>query len=318
MNVSINDIEALFNLPFEDLLDRVDAGRTENPEWDCVQLNAALSIKTGGCPEDCAFCPQSAHYNTFVHREPMLAVAQVLPVAQQAYNEGAIEFCLGCAWRRVPTGRHFDRILEIIHAVKSIGLDVCCSMGTVSYEQAVQLKSAGASHFNHNLDTSPEYYKQVISTRPYSERLDSIKNIQAAGLGLSCGGIIGMGESLFDRMRLLQALSNLEQPPEIVPLNAFVPIQGTPLGHLPFLDAIEYARVLAVARLLMPHSIISLAAGVTQMSREMKDLAFTAGANGVYVGKKILQTDTATVASIKEVVAGLGMKIKPQKERVAL
>ena len=162
---------ALFNLPFEDLLDRVAAGRTHKPEWDCVQLNAALSIKTGGCPEDCAFCPQSAHYNTFVHREPMLDVAQVLPVAQQAYNEGAIEFCLGCAWRRVPTGRHFDRILEIIHAVKSIGLDVCCSMGTVSYEQAVQLKSAGASHFNHNLDTSPEYYKQVISTRPYSERL---------------------------------------------------------------------------------------------------------------------------------------------------
>lgn len=317
MRYSLSYIEELFNLPFQELIDQVSEGKRSKPEWNTVQLNAALSVKTGGCPEDCAFCPQSAHYETFVNGEAILTPEQVLPVAQQAYDEGAIEFCLGCAWRRVPQGRNFDRIIEIIHAVKSIGIEVCCSMGTVSYEQAVKLKEAGASHFNHNLDTSPEYYPKVITTRPYSERVECVKNIQAAGLGLSCGGIIGMGESLLDRMRLLQELSNLKQQPDIVPLNAFVSIKGTPLEGLPFIDAYEYARVLAVARLLMPDSIISLAAGVTQMSKEMKTLAFMAGANGVYVGKKILQTETASVESIKEVITDLGMTVKPKRQEAA-
>ena len=297
-------------------MERVAEGKRSKPEWNTVQFNAALSVKTGGCPEDCAFCPQSAHHTTFVGREAMLDVETVLPVAQQAYDEGAIEFCLGCAWRRVPNGSNFDRVIEIIHAVKSVGIQACCSMGTVSYEQAVKLKEAGASHYNHNLDTSPEYYPKVITTRPYLERVESVKNIQAAGLGLSCGGIIGMGESLVDRMRLLQELSNLETQPDIVPLNAFVAVKGTPLEALPFIDAHEYARVLAVARLLMPDSIISLAAGVTQMSKEMKTLCFEAGANGVYVGKKILQTETASVESIKEVIHDLGMTVKPQKQEV--
>lgn len=316
MRVSISYIEELFNLPFQELLERVAEGKRSKPEWNTVQLNAALSVKTGACPEDCAFCPQSAHHKTFVDREAILDVDQVLPVAQQAYDEGAIEFCLGCAWRRVPKGRDFERIIEIIHAVKSVGLQACCSMGTVSYEQAVQLKAAGASHYNHNLDTSPEYYPKVITTRPYSERVECVKDIQAAGLGLSCGGIIGMGESVMDRMRLLQELSNLEEHPGIVPLNAFVAVKGTPLEGLPFIDAHEYARVLAVARLLMPDSIISLAAGVPLMSEEMKTLCFQAGANGVYVGKKILQTETASVDSIKEVIHGLGMAIKPQRQEV--
>lgn len=316
MRYSLNHIEELFHLPFQELLDRVSDGKRSRPEWNTVQLNAALSVKTGGCPEDCGFCPQSAHYKTFVGREAILDPEQVLPVAQQAYDEGAIEFCLGCAWRRVPDGQQFDRIVDIIHAVKSIGLEACCSMGTVSYEQAVKLKEAGASHYNHNLDTSPEYYPKVITTRPYAERMETVQHIQAAGLGLSCGGIIGMGESVIDRMRLLQELANLEVQPDIVPLNAFVAVEGTPLGKLPFIDADEYARVLAVARLLMPDSIISLAAGVTLMSKEMKTLAFQAGANGVYVGKKILQTETASVESIKEVIDDLAMTIKPQNQEI--
>lgn len=314
MRYSIDTIKELFDLPFQDLMDQVAEERRSRPAWNTVQFNAALSVKTGACPEDCAFCPQSAHHQTFVSREAILDVEQVLPVAQQAYDEGAIEFCLGCAWRRVPKGHDFDRIIEIIHAVKSVGLQACCSMGTVSYEQAVQLKEAGASHYNHNLDTSPEYYPKVITTRPYSERAECVKNIQAAGLGLSCGGIIGMGESVVDRMRLLQELGNLEEHPDIVPLNAFVAVDGTPLEGLPFIDAFEYARVLAVARLLMPDSIISLAAGVPLMSKEMKTLCFKAGANGVYVGKKILQTETASVESVKEVIQELGMTVKPQRQ----
>lgn len=314
MRYTLDTIEALFNLPFQELMDRVAEGKRSRPEWNTVQLNAALSVKTGACPEDCAFCPQSAHHQTFVGREAILDVEQVLPVARQAYEEGAIEFCLGCAWRRVPKGRDFDRIIEIIHAVKLVGLQACCSMGTVSYEQAVKLKQAGASHYNHNLDTSPEYYPQVITTRPYAERVECVQHIQAAGLGLSCGGIVGMGESLVDRMRLLQELANLEAHPDIVPLNAFVAVKGTPLQGLPFIDAFEYARVLAVARLLMPDSIISLAAGVPLMSKEMQTLAFQAGANGVYVGKKILQTATSSVESIKAVIHDLGMKVKPQSE----
>lgn len=316
MRYSLSYIEELFDLPFQKLLDRVAEGKRSKPEWNTVQINAALSVKTGACPEDCAFCPQSAHHQTFVGREAILDIEQVLPVAQQAYDEGAIEFCLGCAWRRVPEGRDFDRIIEIIQAVKSVGLQACCSMGTVSYEQAVKLKEAGASHYNHNLDTSPEYYSKVITTRPYSERVETIKSIQAAGLGLSCGGIIGMGESVLDRMRLLQELANLEEHPNIVPLNAFVAVKGTPLEKHPFVDAREYARVLAVARLLMPDSIISLAAGVSLMSKEMKTLCFKAGANAVYVGKKILQTETASVGSVKEVIHDLGMTIKPQPQEV--
>jgi len=314
MRYSLSYIEELFNLPFQELLDRVAEEKRSRPEWNTVQFNAALSVKTGACPEDCAFCPQSAHHQTFVSREAILDVKQVLPVAQQAYDEGAIEFCLGCAWRRVPKGRDFDRIIEIIHAVKSVGLQACCSMGTVSYEQAVKLRDAGASHYNHNLDTSPEYYPKVITTRPYAERVETVKGIQAAGLGLSCGGIIGMGESVLDRMRLLQELSNLGEHPDIVPLNAFVAVNGTPLEGLPFIDAYEYARVLAVARLLMPDSIISLAAGVPLMPKQMKTLAFKAGANGVYVGKKILQTETASVESVKEVIHDLGMTVKPQHQ----
>jgi len=316
MRYSLSHIEELFNLPFSELVGLVTEGRGSNPHWNEVQFNAALSVKTGGCPEDCAFCPQSSHYKTFVTREAILTPEQVVPVAQQAYDEGAIEFCLGCAWRRVPINESFDRIVDIIHAVKDIGIEVCCSMGSVTYEQAVKLKQAGASHFNHNLDTSPEYYPKVITTRPYSERVESIKNIQAAGLGLSCGGIIGMGESDYDRMRLLQELANIELQPELVPLNALIPIEGTPLGGQPFIDAHEYARVIAVARLLMPDSVISLAAGVTQMSKEMKKLAFEAGANGAYVGKKILQTETASTIAIKEVISEMGLKVKPQRQKV--
>jgi biotin synthase len=317
MRYSLSDIEELFNLPFWEVVELVSKGRLSNPEWNTVQLNAALSIKTGACPEDCTFCPQSAHYKTFVSREAILEAEQVVPVAQQAYDEGAIEFCLGAAWRRVPRNRNFDRILAIVHAVKTVGIEVCASMGTVSYEQAVKLKEAGVSHFNHNLDTSPEYYPKVITTRPYSERLESIENIQAARLGLSCGGIIGMGESVRDRMRMLQELANLKEQPDIVPLNAFVAVEGTPLAKHPFIDAFEYARVIAVARLLMPNSIISLAAGVMQMSEEMKKLAFVAGANGAYTGKKILQTETASVESIKKIIYELGMTIKPQRQKFA-
>src|SRR5436305_800073 len=284
------EISAIYHQPLLDLLLEAQKVHREFHPANQVQMCRLLSIKTGGCPEDCAYCPQSAHYQTGVERQQLMEVDEVMVAARSAKADGATRFCMGAAWRQAPQGKEFESVLASVRAVAALGMEVCCTLGMLTEMQAQQLKEAGLTAYNHNLDTSPEFYGKIISTRTYQERLDTIAMVRKAGITVCCGGIVGMGESDDDRIGLLHQLATLDPHPESVPINMLVRAAGTPLATQPDLDPLIMVRTIATARILMPASMVRLAAGRMQMSREAVVLCFLAGANSIFYGEKLLTT----------------------------
>jgi biotin synthase len=255
-----------------------------------VQLCSLLSIKTGGCPEDCAYCPQAARYQTGVEAQKLLSVEEVLAAAQLARNAGASRFCMGAAWREVKDGPQFDAVLEMVRAVRSLGMEACCTLGMLTEGQALRLKQAGLTAYNHNLDSSERFYSEIITTRTYQDRLETLKRVRAAGISVCSGGIIGMGESIDDRCEMLRVLANQEEHPESVPINALVAVQGTPLEKQAPIEPVELVRMIATARILMPRAMVRLSAGRLSLSQEAQLLCILGGANSIFFGEKLLTT----------------------------
>jgi biotin synthase len=283
------EIEALFALPFNDLLFRAHTAHREHFEPNTVQISTLLSIKTGSCPEDCAYCPQSAHYNTGLEKERLLDTQTVLAAAEAAKQTGATRFCMGAAWRKLHD-RDLPAMRDIISGVKALGLETCMTLGMLEKEQARQLREAGLDYYNHNLDTSREYYGEIITTRTYEDRLETLRHVRETGMSVCSGGIIGMGEDRRDRAGLLMELANQPEHPDSVPLNLLVQVEGTPLKGVEELDPFEFVRMIAVARILMPQSQVRLSAGRENMSDELQALCFFAGANSIFYGEKLLTT----------------------------
>ena len=289
-----DEVGALFALPFNELLHRAHSTHREYHDPNAVQVSTLLSIKTGGCPEDCAYCPQAARYDTGVQAQKLMSVEAVLERAQAAKDAGASRFCMGAAWRG-PKDRDVLKVAEIVRAVKGLGLETCATLGLLSGSQADTLKAAGLDYYNHNLDTAPEFYGEVIHTRQYQDRLDTLDHVRAAGMKTCCGGIVGMGESRDQRAGLLQTLANLPEHPQSVPINQLVQVEGTPLAGTAALDPFEFVRTIAVARLLMPASMVRLSAGRQQMDDAVQALCFFAGANSIFYGEKLLTTGNPDV-----------------------
>jgi biotin synthase len=283
------ELRALFDLPLPELMFRAQLAHRRYFNPSEVQLSTLLSIKTGGCPEDCAYCPQSAHYDTGVGAEKLMQLDAVVAAAKAAKEGGASRFCMGAAWRE-PKDRDLDAVAAMIAAVRALGLETCATLGMLSAEQAQRLKAAGLDYYNHNLDTSPEYYGSIITTRCFEERLDTLARVRAAGIHVCCGGIVGMGETREDRIGMLVALATLPAHPESVPINLLVRVAGTPLDGAPPLEPFEFVRMIAVARISMPASMVRLSAGREAMSDEMQALCFLAGANSIFCGEKLLTT----------------------------
>jgi len=276
-----------------------------------VQGCVLLSIKTGGCPEDCAYCPQSAHYRTGVERRELLSVEETLAAAKDAKAQGATRFCMGAAWRDVPQGEPFDRVLAMVRGVRALGLEACCTLGMLTQPQADALAEAGLTAYNHNLDTSSEFYGQIIGTRTYQERLATLECVRRSGVTVCCGGIIGMGESRADRYGLLRELSTLDPHPESVPVNLLVRVKGTPLGDQPPVDPLELVRMIAAARILMPASMVRLSAGRLSLSEEAQALCFLAGANSIFMGEKLLTTPNPEAETDRQLLDKLGLRLAP-------
>ncbi len=283
------EVEALFALSFNDLLFRAQSVHRRYFDPNAVQISTLLSIKTGGCPEDCAYCPQSAHYDTGIAPEKMMLVGDVLTAARQAKDAGASRFCMGAAWRN-PKDRDLDAICEMVRGVRALGLETCMTLGMLTHEHAARLADAGLDYYNHNLDTAPEDYGRIISTRTYQDRLDTLAHVRDAGIKVCCGGIVGMGEGRADRVGLLRALATLPAHPESVPINMLVQVEGTPLFGTEQFDPIEFVRMIAVARILMPRSMVRLSAGREHMDDATQALCFLAGANSIFYGDKLLTT----------------------------
>jgi biotin synthase len=307
-NWTRDDIRQVFGMPFPELIFQAQlAHRAFNPP-DEVQLCRLLSIKTGGCPEDCAYCPQSAHYETGVARQGLVDPIEVVDAATRAKEEGATRFCMGAAWRQAPQGKEFESVLKMVRDVAALDLEVCCTLGMLTEEQGRQLKQAGLTAYNHNLDSSPEFYGSIVTTRVYEERLETISRVRKAGITVCCGGILGMGESEEDRIGLLQQLANLDPHPESVPINMLVRAAGTPLADAEEVDSFAMVRMIATARILMPSSRVRLAAGRGQMSPEAVALCFLAGANSIFTGEKLLTTPNPAADDDQKLLDNLGMK----------
>ncbi|MGA8366487.1 MAG: biotin synthase BioB [Candidatus Acidiferrales bacterium] len=302
------EIRRIFELPLPELIFQAQVVHREFHEPEEVQLCRLLSIKTGACPEDCAYCPQSAHYDTGVARQDLMDPGEVLEAARRAKAEGATRFCMGAAWRQVPQGREFERVLEMVRGVSALDLEVCCTLGMLTEDQALRLKEAGLTAYNHNLDTSPEFYGNIITTRVYEDRLQTIAHVRHAGITVCCGGILGMGESEEDRIGLLEQLSSLSPHPESVPINMLVRAEGTPLEDASELDSLVMVRTIATARILMPASRVRLAAGRQQMSQEAVTLCFLAGANSIFTGEKLLTTPNPAADEDQRLLKNLGMR----------
>ncbi len=303
---TLDEIKALFDLPFNDLLFRAQTVHREYFDANAVQVSTLLSIKTGACPEDCAYCPQSAKYDTGLERERLLPLDEVRAAALQARDNGATRFCMGAAWRN-PTDRNLDRVIEMIRMVKELGLETCVTLGMLTREQTRRLKAAGLDYYNHNLDTSPEYYGEIITTRTYQDRLDTLANLRDEEINVCCGGIVGMGESELDRAGLLQQLANLPEHPQSVPINLLVQVENTPLYGTEQLDGIEFVRAIAVARIVMPRSVVRLSAGRSGMSEELQALCFLAGANSIFYGDTLLTTPNPEQSADRQLFAKLGI-----------
>ena len=304
---TVDEIVEFYELPFNDLLYKAHTAHRAHHDPNTVQMSTLLSIKTGACPEDCAYCPQSAHYDTELTRERLLPVEEVLQSAQIAKDNGATRFCMGAAWRN-PTDKNLESVAEMILAVKSQGLEACVTLGMLTDKQAFRLKEVGLDYYNHNLDTSPEFYGKIITTRTYQDRLDTLECVREAGIKVCCGGILGMGESRNDRVRLLQQLSNLPKHPESVPINMLVKVEGTPLYESSKLDPIEFIRTIAIARLLMPNAVVRLSAGREEMSDETQALCFFAGANSIFFGEKLLTTSNPSTQRDSNLFKRLGIE----------
>lgn len=303
---TVDEIVALFELPFNDLMHQAQTVHRANFNPNAVQVSTLLSIKTGGCSEDCGYCPQAARYHTDVEAEPLMKLDEVIAAAQEAKDNGATRFCMGAAWRG-PKQRDLEPVLKMIQEVKAMGLETCATLGMLKEGQAEQLKDAGLDYYNHNLDTAPEFYGDVITTRTYQDRLDTLGRVRNADINVCSGGIIGMGESRNQRAGLLAQLANMERPPESVPINLLTQVEGTPLHGTDELDPIEFVRTIAAARITMPNSFVRLSAGRQSMHEGIQALCFLAGANSIFYGEKLLTTDNPEAATDKKLFAKLGI-----------
>jgi biotin synthase len=301
------DVMALYELPFPELVYRAQTVHRSHFDPAEVQLSTLLSVKTGGCPEDCAYCPQSRRYATGVEDEALLPLEQVIQSAETAKANGATRFCMGAAWRG-PKDRDLDKIIPMVEGVKALGLETCVTLGMLRPGQAERLHEAGLDYYNHNLDTSPEFYGEIISTRQYRDRLETLERVRAAGIRVCCGGIVGMGESRRDRAALIAQLASLDPYPESVPINDLVQVEGTPLAHAKKLDELEFVRTVAAARISMPTAWVRLSAGRSRMSDSMQALCFLAGANSVFYGEKLLTTGNPEAARDRALFERLGLK----------
>jgi biotin synthase len=307
-NWSRSEIRNIFNAPLPELIFQAQSVHREFHRPEEVQLCRLLSIKTGACPEDCAYCSQSAHYKTSVTRQKLMDPADVLESAKRAKVDGATRFCMGAAWRDVPEGKEFDAVLEMVRGVARLDLEVCCTLGMLTDSQASRLKEAGLTAYNHNLDTSPEFYGNIVTTRVYEDRLQTIARVRKAGITVCCGGILGLGESEEDRIGLLHQLATLDPHPESVPINVLARVEGTPLANVPELDPLVMVRAIATARILMPASRVRLSGGRHKLSREAIALCFLAGANSIFTGEKLLTTPNPSVDKDRALLDDLGMK----------
>ena len=303
MKNSIKKILNLFALPLNDLLFKSIVIHQRNFKESSIQLASLISIKTGSCPEDCKYCPQSAHFNVDLKKESLIDLSELRKAAIKAKEDGADRFCMGAAWKKLRDGEDLDKIINMIKFVKSLNLEACVTLGSITKEQALKLKKAGLDAYNHNIDTSPEFYTKIITTRKFDERLETIQNVREAGIQVCSGGILGMGESWSDRAKMLKILSDLRPQPESVPINALVPVKGTPLENQKKLDPIDMLRVIATARILMPKSRIRLSAGRKEFSKETQILCFMAGANSIFYGNSLLTTDNNSMREDKELIA---------------
>lgn len=306
---TVAEIEAIYTAPLPDLIFRAQTEHRAHHRANEVQGCMLLSIKTGGCPEDCAYCPQSAHYKTGVQREALLDVEETLEAARNAKAQGATRFCMGAAWRDVPRGEHFERVLQMVRGVRALDLEACCTLGMLTEDQAQALAGAGLTAYNHNLDTSPEFYGEIISTRSYDERLRTLAHVRRAGVTVCSGGIIGMGESRRERYGLLRELSSLNPHPESVPVNMLVRVEGTPLAKNEAEDPLELVRMIASARILMPASYVRLSAGRLSLSDEAQALCFLAGANSIFMGDRLLTTPNPEANTDRRLFDKLGMRL---------
>ncbi|NCT99914.1 biotin synthase BioB [Candidatus Macondimonas diazotrophica] len=304
---SSEEVRTLFDWPFPDLIFAAQSLHRRHFDPAAVQISTLLSIKTGGCPEDCAYCPQSVHFDTGVERQKLMDLETVLAAARRARESGATRFCMGAAWR-TPRARDLERVGEMVRGVRELGLETCVTLGMLEAQQADYLAECGLDYYNHNLDTSPEYYREIISTRTYQDRLDTLAHVREAGIKVCCGGIVGMGEGSADRAELLRALANLSPHPESVPINQLVRVEGTPLDAAEAVDPLDFVRVIAVARILMPRSHVRLSAGRTAMSSEMQALCFLAGANSIFYGERLLTTPNPEGDSDLALLGRLGMR----------
>ncbi|MEQ1488657.1 MAG: biotin synthase BioB [Methylotenera sp.] len=303
---SVDEIVALFELPFSDLMFRAQTVHRANFDPNAVQVSTLLSIKTGGCSEDCGYCPQAARYHTEVEDEPLMKLDDVIAAAQEAKDNGASRFCMGAAWRG-PKQRDLEPVLKMIAEVKAMGLETCATLGMLKEGQAEQLKEAGLDYYNHNLDTAPEFYGDVITTRTYQDRLDTLDRVRSQDIHVCSGGIIGMGESRNQRAGLLAQLANMEQPPESVPINLLTQVEGTPLHGTEALDPFEFVRTIAATRIMMPTSFVRLSAGRQSMGEAIQALCFLAGANSIFYGEKLLTTANPEASEDKKMFAKLGI-----------
>lgn len=300
-------VKSIFNLPLSQILYEAQTIHRKHFAPDQVQISTLLSIKTGSCPENCSYCPQSAHYQTGIQKKPLMALADVLLAAQQAKQAGASRFCMGAAWRG-PRDEHLDQVCVMVAEVKKLGLETCVTLGLLKDDQALRLKAAGLDFYNHNIDTSENFYNKIITTRTLQDRLDTLAKVRQAGIKVCCGGIIGMGEDNDDRINMLVILANLDEPPESVPINQLIRIPGTPLATEEHVDPFDFIKTIATARIIMPHSYIRLSAGREQMSDEMQALCFLAGANSIFYGEKLLTTDNPIPEQDQLLFKRLGIK----------
>lgn len=305
------EVLAIHDKPLMELLYEAQGVHRQYHEDNTVQLASLLSIKTGACPEDCKYCPQSAHHakKTGLQKEPLMAVDAVLEKAKMAKEAGASRFCMGAAWRKIRDGQEFDNVIEMVKGVRAMGMEACVTLGMLNQEQADRLAEAGLNAYNHNLDTSPEYYEEIITTRTYEDRLETLDCVRKAGITICSGGIIGMGESTWDRARMLQILANLNPQPESVPINALVAVEGTPLQNVKRVDPIELVRMIATARIIMPKSRVRLSAGREHLNREAQLLCLMAGANSIFYGEKLLTTANNDTEEDKALIEQAGLKV---------
>ncbi|MDH5571203.1 MAG: biotin synthase BioB [Gammaproteobacteria bacterium] len=304
---TVEEITQLFDLPFSDLMYQAQSLHRQYFNPNEVQMSSLLSIKTGRCSEDCGYCPQSAHHDADLESQALVVLEEVVAAAKEAKQKGASRFCMGAAWRE-PKDRDMQAVKNMVKAVKDLGMETCMTLGMLSKEQAHSLKEVGLDYYNHNLDTSPEFYGEIISTRTYQDRLDTLKHVRDANINVCSGGIVGMGESRFDRVRLLQQLANQPKHPESVPINLLIKVKGTPLENAPDLDPLEFVRTIAVARITMPESHVRLSAGRESMSDELQAMCFLAGANSIFYGEKLLTTSNPTANSDQQLFEKLGIR----------